>query len=253
MRIDKYLAERFGSRSKAADAIERGLVLVNDAPCRTSYELKEGDKLQFIDGENYVSAGGFKLAKALRDFGFDVSGKVFADIGASTGGFTDCLIKNGAKKVYCIDVGDSQLDKKLICDKTVVIDNCNARYLKGEIFSEEPDGIVIDVSFISLTYILGAAGSVLKDGGNVIALIKPQFECESRKVGKNGIVRDAESRKRAVVKICDFALKCGLIPRKLTSAPIIDGKNREYLVLLEKTCGTDTDIEKLIKSVNFLN
>jgi len=114
MRLDKFLSEKFSSRTKAAEAIEKGLITVNGSRVSPSYNVKETDKVEITEAEeNYVSAGGYKLAKALKDFSFSVKGGIFADIGASTGGFTDCLFQNGAKKVYCIDVGESQLSEKL--------------------------------------------------------------------------------------------------------------------------------------------
>ncbi len=235
MRIDKYLSEKFGSRTKAAEAIEKGLVLVNGKQISPSYVRKDTDLITFVQPEeSYLSNGGYKLAKAIKDFGFSADGKVFADVGASTGGFTDCLFKHGAKKVYCIDVGESQLDKSLLNKNVVVIDNFNARNLNAEQFDDELDGAVIDVSFISLTYILKNVADILNDGKTVIALIKPQFECESRKVGKNGIVRDVATHKRIIKKIYDFAVQCKLSPQKLTKAPERAGKNTEYLILLEK-------------------
>lgn len=250
MRIDKYLAEKFGSRTKSAEAIEDGLVLVNGKAVAPSYDYKEGDELEFLTPEiSFVSHGGYKLQKALEDFGFSVAGKVFADVGASTGGFTDCLLKNGAEKVYCIDVGESQLDKSLIGKNVVVIDNFNARNLTTDLFKERLDGAVIDVSFISLTYILLSVAGVLEDGASVIALIKPQFECESRKVGKNGIVRDPALRKRIVIKISKFAESVGLVPLKLTTAPEREGKNKEFLLLMQKIIGGSADIENIIKYV----
>lgn len=250
MRIDKYLSEQFGSRTKAAAAVSEGLVLVNGKVVKVSYEVMPGDNIELIDAsESYVSVGGFKLAKALKDFDFNVTGKIYADIGASTGGFTDCLLQNGVSKVYCIDVGESQLDERLLCEKTVVIDNFNARNLNSELFKEQLDGIVIDVSFISLTYILGAVSSVLKDGSYVIALIKPQFECENKKTCKNGIIKDAKVHEKILRKICTFADECGLVPQKLTNAPIIEGKNKEYLVLLEKNSPMKINTDILIKTV----
>lgn len=250
MRIDKFLSERFNSRSKAAEAISKKLVLVNGKPVSASYEVKDSDEIEILKaGESFVSAGGYKLSKAIKDFGFEVNGKVFADVGASTGGFTDCLLQNGAKKVYCIDVGESQLDKSLLCDRVKVIDNFNARNLNAELFEESIDAVVIDVSFISLTYILGAVADVLEDGKTVIALIKPQFECESRKVGKNGIVRDSKTHERIIVKICNFANSVGLAPQSITNAPVYRDKNKEYLILLQKS-GKSAEIEKIVKSVN---
>lgn len=250
MRIDKYLSDKYGSRTKAAAAIGKGLVLVNGKPVEPSFDYNEKDDLRILsEEESYVSVGGYKLSKALKDFDYSPENKIFADIGASTGGFTDCLLKNGANKVYCIDVGESQLDKSLLNGKTVVIDNFNARNLSRELFKEELDGVVIDVSFISLTYILNAVSGIINEGKHVIALIKPQFECESRHVGKNGIVRDGKTHEKIIYKICDFAEECGLAPIKLTNAPIVAGKNLEYLILLEKGSKNKIDKKILIKSV----
>ncbi len=250
MRLDKYLSEQFGSRTKAAVAISKKLVLVNGKSIEPSYVYKPGDKIEIITAEeNYVSAGGFKLSKALKEFDVSVNGKIFADIGASTGGFTDCLLQNGAEKVYCIDIGESQLDKSLLDKNVIVIDNYNARNLDESLFSEKLDGIVIDVSFISLTYVLEGVSNVLDDGAIVLALIKPQFECESRKVGKNGILRDSNTRKNILNKVLNFAEKCKLIPQKLTNAPIVSGKNFEYVVLLKKNAECKNINEILIKSV----
>ena len=249
MRIDVYLAQKFGSRTKAATAVNKGLVLVNGKKVTRSYEVKDGDAVEIIEAEeNFVSAGGFKLAKALKDFDFCVKDKIFADIGASTGGFTDCLLQNGAKKVYCIDVGQSQLDEKLKVKNVVIIDGFNARNLNGDLFEEALDGAVIDVSFISLTYVFGAVANTLENGKNVLALIKPQFECESRSVGKNGIVRDDKIKAKIIEKIYNFALSVDLAPKKLTAAPIVKGKNIEFVILLEKG-GAPEQLTKLKKSV----
>ena len=250
MRLDKYLSQKFSSRTKAVQAIEKGLVLVNGKVVSPSYEVKENDEFVFLEAEeNFVSLGGFKLSKALKDFGFNVSGKVFADIGASTGGFTDCLLQKGASKVYCIDVGENQLDDSLKSKNIVIYDNFNARNLEKSMFNENLDGVVIDVSFISLTYILDKVAEVLDDGKHVIALIKPQFECESRNVGKNGIVKDDKVRSRIIEKIYNFACSCNLAPKKLTVAPLSKGKNVEYLVLLEKG-DKSSDMNFIKKSVN---
>lgn len=249
MRIDVYLAQKFGSRTKAATAVNKGLVLVNGKKVTRSYEVKDGDAVEVLEAEeNFVSAGGFKLAKALKDFDFCVKDKIFADIGASTGGFTDCLLQNGAKKVYCIDVGQSQLDEKLKNENIVIIDGFNARNLNSDLFEETLDGAVIDVSFISLTYVLGAVANTLGNGKSVLALIKPQFECESRSVGKNGIVRDDKIKAKIIEKIYNFALSAGLSPKKLTAAPIVKGKNTEFVILLEKG-GNPEELTKLKKSV----
>lgn len=249
MRIDKFLSEKLGSRNKAKNAITGGLVLVNGKAVDCSYSVRDDDDIEILEsGESFVSVGGFKLSKALKDFDFDASGKVFADVGASTGGFTDCLFQNGAEKVYCIDVGESQLDSKLKDKNIVIIDGFNARNLNKDLFAEELDGIVIDVSFISLTYILGAVSNVLADGKDVFALIKPQFECESRNVGKNGIVRDKSVHRRIIEKICNFASSVNLSPQAITEAPIVKGKNIEYIVHLKKGA-IETETNRLLKSV----
>ena len=225
MRIDKFLAEKFGSRTKAAEAIGRGLVTVNGKIVSPSYEVKDSDSLSFVRAEeSYVSNGGYKLSKALKDFGLSVKDKTF------------------------IDVGESQLDKSLRDKNVIVIDNFNARNLNKEMFREEIDGAVIDVSFISLTYILKNVADVIGEKGYIIALIKPQFECEGGRVGKNGIVKDAATHKRVIEKICRHALECGLCVENLTNAPINQGKNLEYLVLLSKR-GINKPINLLIKYV----
>ena len=235
MRIDLYLKDKFGSRNKAANAVSDGLVLVNGKTVSSSYEVKEGDDITVLTPDfSFVSAGGYKLNKALKDFKFSVKDGIFADIGASTGGFTDCLLQNGAKKVYCVDVGESQLDKSLKDKNIVIIDNFNARNLNRDMFEEKLSGVVIDVSFISLTYILGVVSEILDDGASVLALIKPQFECGTHKVGKNGIVREISQRKNIIKKICEYSESVNLAPIEITNAPVIKGKNIEYVIRLEK-------------------
>ena len=235
MRLDKYLSARYGSRTKAAEAIASGLVRVNGKIANAAYDYKDGDLIEISKPEvSFVSNGGYKLDKAIKDFNFDVRGKTVVDVGASNGGFTDCLFQHGVHKVYCIDVGENQLDSSLHGKNIVIIDNFNARNLTREIFKEKIDGAVIDVSFISLTYILRQVTEVLDEGAFVIALIKPQFECESKKVGKNGIVKDASIHKKVITKIYDFAQEAGLATENITNAPLRDGKNMEYLILLKK-------------------
>lgn len=250
MRLDKFLAERFGSRTKAASAIDKGLVKVNGKCIVPSYDYKDGDCLDILEEEkNFVSNGGYKLSKALKDFGFIVKDKVYIDVGASNGGFTDCLLQNGAKKVYCIDVGESQLDESLKLKNVVVLDNFNARNLTKEVFPEKIDGAVIDVSFISLTYVLKNVADVISDNEYIIALIKPQFECENKNVGKNGIVKEPTAHKRIITKICKFAHDIGLSVINMTNAPIKQGKNLEYMVLLQKKPSQIFNIDELIKYV----
>lgn len=250
MRLDKYLTDKFKSRTKAAQAIEDGLVLINGRTVSPSYTVKDGDEIAFIDpAEQFVSNGGYKLSKALKDFNFSVKGKVFADIGASNGGFTDCLFKNGTKKVYCIDIGESQLDDSLKSLNVVIMDNFNARNLSPDDFSEQLDGAVIDVSFISLTYILKNVADVLADGGYAIALIKPQFECEGKNIGKGGIVKDAAIHKKVIAKIYNFARENGLATINITNAPIKKDKNKEYLILLCKSTVQKLNINQIFKYV----
>ncbi len=252
MRIDKFLAEKYGSRTKAAEAVGGGLVTVNGKCVVPSYDVKESDVLSFSEPEEaFVSNGGYKLSKALKDFGFDVAGKIVADVGASNGGFTDCLLQRGAKHVYCIDVGESQLDSRLLGKNVTVIDNFNARNLTPSVFDIQPDGATIDVSFISLTYILKNVASVLPENGFIIALIKPQFECESKNVGKNGIVKDPSVRKRIIKKIYDFAEECSLCAENLTTAPVKPDKNVEYLILLTKKQGRSKSFDELYERVKF--
>ena len=247
MRIDKYLAERFGSRTRAAQAISQGLVLVNGAKTAPSREVGPDDRITFTEPEeSFVSNGGYKLSKALKDFGLSVAGGVFADVGASNGGFTDCLFQSGAKKVYCIDVGENQLDASLRSKNIVIFDNFNARNLNADMFDEILDGVVIDVSFISLTLVLDKAAEALDDKKVVVALIKPQFECDGGRVGKRGVVKDAAAHRRAIAKIYDFACSCNLAPRRLTTAPIKAGKNKEYLALFIKN-GTPVALYELLK------
>ena len=250
MRLDRYLADNFNSRTKAAQAIEEGLVLINGKTVSPSYEFKDSDEISFIEPkERFVSNGGYKLSKALKDFNFSVEGKVFADIGASNGGFTDCLFQNGAKKVYCIDVGESQLDESLKGKNVVILDNLNARNLTKDTFFEPIDSAVIDVSFISLTYILKNVADVLDDGGHVIALLKPQFECEGKNIVKGGIVKDTAIHKKVITKIYNFAQECGLATLNLTNAPIKKDKNKEYLILLCKSAAQKLNINEILKYV----
>ncbi len=247
MRIDKYLAEKYGSRTRAERAIMSGIVLVNGCKVVPSYEVKADDIITFQQVEtSYVSMGGYKLDKALDDFSLDVSEKIFADIGASTGGFTDCLLQRGASKIYCIDVGESQLDKSLLSKNVVVIDNFNARNLSLDMFNEPLDGIVGDLSFISLTYILPAVSACLSPGGIAILLIKPQFELDKTSVGKHGIVNDKNLRKTAVKRVYDCAVECGLSPVNITQAPVRKNKNIEYPLMLIKG-GIPTKLDKLFK------
>ena len=232
MRADKFFAEKFGSRTKAAEAIEKGLVLIAGKPIKPKTEVSETDEITILEAqEQFVSNGGYKLEKALKTFGFDCENKVFADIGASTGGFTDCLLQRGAAKVYAIDVGESLLHESLQNhDKIVRMENTNARYLTKEDFPEDLDGVVTDVSFISLRLIFPAIQSILKRDGYAFALIKPQFECEKKHIGKSGIVTPS-AHADIVKKVLSYLNDNGLYAHGIINAPIRKGKNIEYILL----------------------
>ena len=204
-----------------------------------------------IKGEDcpYVSRGGLKLEKAMEEFGFDVKGAVCCDMGASTGGFTDCMLQRGAGKVYAIDVGYGQLDYKLRTDERVVnMERTNIRYMDTDLILEPVDFISIDVSFISLGLILPVAEKVLSDDGNVLCLVKPQFEAGREQVGKNGIVRDPAVHKEVIKKVCGYAEDLGLSPAGLTYSPVKGAKgNIEYLLYLKRNFDK-IDVDFLIEN-----
>ena len=231
MRADKYFAEKFGSRTKSAEAIEKGLVLVNGKTIRPKDEINGTEEISFpVAEESFVSNGGYKLSRAIKAFHFDCKDKVFADIGASTGGFSDCLLQNGAQTIYTVDVGESLLDKRLSSDPRIIkMENTNARYLTKEDFPERIDGITIDVSFISLKLILPAIKDILSADGDALLLIKPQFECEKKNIGKSGIVHPS-SHAKIVKGIADFCIEIGLFPIQIVNAPVRKGKNIEYIL-----------------------
>lgn len=234
MRADKYFAEKFGSRTKAAEAIERGLVLINGKTIKAKDEIKETDEIAFVTvKELFVSNGGYKLARAIETFDLSCKDKVFVDIGASTGGFTDCLLQNGAKKVYAVDVGESLLHESLLDDTRIIpMENTNARYLEKKNFADSIDGVVTDVSFISLRLIFPAIKNILRETGEAVVLVKPQFECENKNIGKSGIVHTSAHTK-IVEKVLGYALENGLYPFGITNAPLRKGKNIEYVLWLK--------------------
>ncbi len=236
MRADKFFAEKFGSRTKAAEAIEKGLVLVNEKVVRPKDEIKETDVIVFLQkGDTFVSNGGYKLDRAIKTFSLDCKDKVFADIGASTGGFTDCLLQNGAKKVYAVDVGESLLHESLLDNEKIVrMENTNARYLTKSDFADDLDGVVTDVSFISLRLIFPAISAILRENGEAVVLIKPQFECEKKNIGKSGIVHPS-AHAEIVKKVLTFAAENGLYPFGIVNAPVRKGKNIEYVLHIKRT------------------
>jgi 23S rRNA (cytidine1920-2'-O)/16S rRNA (cytidine1409-2'-O)-methyltransferase len=242
-RIDKILLERglADSRSKAQALVMSGVVLVDEKRVEKSSEsFLEDAKIRIknqTDETRYVGRGGLKLERALEHFYIRPSGYFCLDVGASTGGFTDCLLQNGAKKVVAVDVGTNQLVWKLRIDERVEArENINARYLKPEDFAEKFDLIVMDVSFISATKIIPALVPLLGASGKIIVLIKPQFEVGKGEVGKGGIVKEPEKHRRVITEINVFAEKIGLKIGGIIESPITgaDG-NKEFLGLYEKT------------------
>ena len=195
IRLDQYLVQHgmIQSRERAKALIMAGVVFVNEQKVDKAGEMIKEDAKVEVRGHDigYVSRGGLKLEKAMQCFPLTPNGKVCMDIGASTGGFTDCMLQNGAVKVYAVDVGYGQLDWRLRSDERVVcMERTNARYLTHEQIPDELDFASVDVSFISLKIILPAVRPLLKDGGKAVCLIKPQFEAGREKVGKKGVVRD---------------------------------------------------------------
>ncbi|MEO6847074.1 MAG: TlyA family RNA methyltransferase [Chthoniobacterales bacterium] len=238
-RLDQLLVEKgyFDSREKAQRAVMAGRVFTEDRRMdKPGMSVAEDIGLR-VDGEDrYVGRGGFKMEGALDGFGIDPTGLIALDIGASTGGFTDCLLQRGAAKVHAIDVGHNQLDWKIRSDPRVCVkEGINARNLRREDIGDKPDIVVIDVSFISLTLILPAAFEVLGDEGRMIVLIKPQFELSREKVDKGGIVKEAAYHEEAVEKIRIFVTETldhqwmGVIPSPITGA----AGNREFLAFLK--------------------
>lgn len=226
------------SREKAKAIIMAGNVFVDGQREDKAGTMFDTDKVKIeVKGATlkYVSRGGLKLEKAMNHFDLQLKDKVCIDIGASTGGFTDCMLQNGASKVYSVDVGHGQLDWKLRNDERVVcMEKTNFRYMVPGDIAEEPDFASVDVSFISLTKILLPARALLKDGGEMVCLIKPQFEAGRDKVGKKGVVREPAVHKEVIGKVIDYADMLGFLVKALDYSPIKGPEgNIEYLVFLE--------------------
>lgn len=237
MRLDLYLSEKYGySRTKAAGMIADGFVCVSgNTVTKPSHNVKDGDVVEVTKEYRFASRGGDKLEKAFCDFSLDVEGRICADIGASNGGFTDCLLSHGAAKVYAVDVGDCAFDDALKNDPRVVVrDNTNARDLTENSFGEKCAFACIDVSFISLKLVLPSVFSTVEKGGEVVALIKPQFEAGKKNLTKTGLVLSEKVRKSVVDDIALYAQSIGAECKGITTAPIREGKNVEYLIRLKK-------------------
>ena len=239
-RLDVLLVKNglAASREKAKAVIMAGSVFVDgqrEDKAGTMIDEKaeitvKGNQLK------YVSRGGLKLEKAMSHFDISPEGKVCMDVGASTGGFTDCMLQNGAVKVYSVDVGHGQLAWKLRNDERVVcMEKTNIRYVTPEDIDQSPSFISIDVSFISLTKVLGPVRELMEDAGDIVCLIKPQFEAGREKVGKKGVVRDAKVHEEVIEKVVSFAQSIGFSSKELEFSPIKGPEgNIEYLLHLQK-------------------
>ncbi len=251
-RLDKLLVDRglVSTRSRAKGLIMAGEVLVNGSRVdKPGTAISLDAELQLIAPMPYVSRGGFKLAGALDVFNLDVDGRICADVGACTGGFTDVLLQNGAAQVFAIDVGYGQLEWKLRQDERVmVMERTNARYLES--LAEQVGFVCIDVSFISLKLILPAVEKWLAAEADIVALIKPQFEAGRKQVGKGGIVKDTAVHRQVLTELLTWAEEHNLQPQGLTRSTIrgADG-NVEFLVWLRPNGEPNSDLPALIESV----
>lgn len=250
--VDRGLVE---TRSKARALILAGDVIVNGAPnLRAGTAVRDSDVVDLRAKPRFVSRGGEKLAHALEEFHLDIEQRVCADLGASTGGFTDCLLQNGALRVYAVDVGYGQLDSRLRDDpRVVVLERTNARYLES--LPEPVSLVTIDVSFISLDLILPVAARLLSDGGWCVPLIKPQFEAGREEVGDRGVVRKPEVHRKVLTKVLTSAVDKGFTLKGLTTSPLRGPEgNIEFLasLLYKGSDGDEMDpasVEELINGV----
>lgn len=239
-RLDVLLVNKglFNSREKAKTSIMAGMIFVDGQISDKPGNLIDVDSIITIKEDicPYVSRGGLKLEKSLSLWPIDLKDKVCMDIGASTGGFTDCMLKNGAKKVYAIDVGYGQLDYKLRTDERVInMEKTNIRYLDFSLITYPIDFISIDVSFISLNLVFPIASKLLTKSGELVSLVKPQFEAGRSQVGKNGIVRDINVHKEVINNVINYATSNEMYPSGLTFSPVKGAKgNIEYLLYLKK-------------------
>lgn len=256
-RLDVLLVERglAGSRERAKRIIMAGQVLVDGQKVdKAGMTVKAGAEIRLLGGDlPYVSRGGLKLAKAVQAFGLTLSGKIAADIGASTGGFTDCMLQNGAQKVYAIDVGYGQLAWKLRTDERVVnMERTNIRSVTPDMIPDILDFASIDVAFISLEKVLPAVRELLKPEGEIAALIKPQFEAGREHVGKKGVVRDPAIHLAVIRRVLSFSREHGFSVRGLTFSPVKGPEgNIEYLAWLSMDGSmddaiTDDDMQRVV-------
>ncbi|MBQ2390627.1 MAG: TlyA family RNA methyltransferase [Clostridia bacterium] len=240
-RLDLYLVSQgaAGSREKVKKLIETGNVTVNGKIVKKAGHAVCSDDIININKieEKYVSRGGYKLERAINSFSLGLSSKICADIGASTGGFCDCMLQNGAEKIYAVDVGIGQLADKIKSDSRVInIEKCNFRYADENLFGEKAQFCSVDVSFISLRYILPALFSVMSDESEAICLIKPQFEAGKDNIGKNGIVKSKSVHNNVLNEIINTAEHVGFKIGGIDHSPITGGDgNIEYLIYIIKS------------------
>jgi 23S rRNA (cytidine1920-2'-O)/16S rRNA (cytidine1409-2'-O)-methyltransferase len=251
VRLDKLLVEKglLPTREKATRSILAGDVLVDGRRIDKAGALVEPAAEIEIRGRSpYVSRGGEKLAHALEAFSVNARGRICIDVGASTGGFTDCLLQRGASRVYAVDVGSGQIDDKLRRDERVVVmENTNARGLDPRIFGDKPSLAVVDVAFISLEKVLPAVFGVLERGGEVVALVKPQFEAGREAVGKGGVVRDPAQHRAVVSRVARYVILRGWHVLGVTASPLRGPKgNREFFLHLSMRGRTTADLESKI-------
>lgn len=244
------------SREKARLMIMEGTVYVNNQKSDKPGTCYETDaKIEVKDNKaKYVSRGGFKLERAINQFGISLGGLTCMDVGASTGGFTDCMLQNGAELVYCVDVGYGQLDWNLRnSPKVINLERTNVRYIDKSLITQEVNFFSVDVSFISLTVVLPVIRKIISSHGKGVCLIKPQFEAGRNKVGKNGVVREISTHIEVINKICEFCLDNGFSVLNLDYSPIKGPKgNIEYLLFIEKsetpTISSDINVDNTAKT-----
>ncbi len=263
IRLDQYVFNEgyAESRQRAQALIMSGIVYVNNQKVdKSGTMIKETDKVE-VRGKDlkYVSRGGLKLEKAINEYQFNLNEKICMDIGASTGGFTDCMLQNGASKVYSVDVGYGQLAWKLRTDERVInLEKTNIRNVDEELIKEKIDFFSVDVSFISLKHIFPVAYKISKEDVLGVCLIKPQFEAGREKVGKKGVVRDSLVHKEVIINVMQFAKQNGFFIKELTFSPIKGPEgNIEFLAVVSKKEEDEKitleEIEKVVlKSKEFL-